>query len=147
MADHFDLMSMIHRNVGLGGLVRAGADIYEILTIRMVARKEMGITEDQDDAAWRAYRQAEKINKNALIMKLPHQHWVCLTDLLFGSFHEFLIILPDKSVIIHPFCELESLIRNKFPNAKWIEDMYFQFTSDTDEIIQFFRDYEAQKHH
>ena len=147
MADHYKLMSLVHHNAGLGGLVRAGADIDEILMIRMDARKEMGITKDQEDAARRAYRQAEKINGNALIMELPHQHWVCLTDLLLGSFHEFLIILPDKSVIIHPFCELENLIRDKFSNAKWIEDMYFQFTSDTDEIIQFFRDYEAQKHH
>ena len=130
---------------GLAGLVADGAPADAILAVRSDERRENGITDTHEALAKEAIDNAEKLGRCASIIKNPHMYWRCITDAMLFSLNEFLIINPNGSVVIHPFGELDDLIRKEFSDFKHIDNAYYLFTRDTDTVIQFFRDYQLKK--
>lgn len=110
---------------GLHSLIVNGCPSNIIGVIRDEDREDMGITTQDDKAAHKAIKSAEKINK-ALVIKLPHNKWRSATDCLLFSIQEFFIYLSDGSAVIHVFDNAESEFRKQFGRSiDFVDDMYF----------------------
>jgi|GEM_PF-2100015 hypothetical protein len=132
---------------GMHGLIAQGADIDTILVIRNDERRERGITKEDDDAAYKAYKSAEKVG-NGYIINLPHKHWRSITDFMLCSLEEFIVIDPDDNVVVRPFEGLQKEYEKVFGRSTLVDEHYLMFSKASKvKAVSIFRNYELNFYH
>lgn len=120
---------------GLHGLLVSGAPIDFIDIIREIDRRTIGITREDDEIAREAILSAKKC-KCFSIIQLPHKHWRSVTDCLFGSLTQYIVVMPSGELIVHAFCEPEDEIETRFGRrAQRIDDSYLLVQADDKEEL------------
>ncbi|MDO4730486.1 MAG: hypothetical protein Q4A96_04820 [Candidatus Saccharibacteria bacterium] len=109
MSNHLFLhYKIVNRDSGICGLVKQGASIDEIDVVRACARRDLGITAEDDEVARQLVRKA--INgmngspSRKLVIEYEPKHergYLSIVDMLTGFLCDYLIVLPDGNYIIH----------------------------------------------
>ena len=132
--------SWIFHCSGLGGLMRSGADFSEICEVLRKDRRDNGLTRDDDENAVTACEAAEKVD-NGLIIRIQDEKWRCVTDYLYGSINQFIVVTPTIA-IVHPFPDMEIKLydERKQLNLKSVHDMYY-ISERPEELVEFFKNF------
>jgi hypothetical protein len=70
---YYEHLSLVYHNGGFGALVRIGANSDEICQILYEARREAGITLEEEEIAYQAVEDSEK-SRHGRIVRLPHEN-------------------------------------------------------------------------
>jgi hypothetical protein len=109
MSNHLFLhFKIVNRDAGICGLVKQGASIDEIDVVRACARRDLGITAEDDEVAGKLVCEAiDGVNdspSSKLIIEYEPKHekgYLSIVDMLTGFFYNYLIVLPDNNYVIH----------------------------------------------
>lgn len=109
MSNHLFLhFKIVNRDAGICGLVKHGASIDEIDAVRASARRDLGITVEDDEVARKLVCKAIDHMKvsfdSKLIIEYEPKHekgYLSIVDMLTGIICCYLIVLPDNNYIIH----------------------------------------------
>ena len=109
MSNHLFLhFKIVNRDAGICGLVKQGASIDEIDVVRACARRDLGITVEEDEVARKLVRKAINCTKaspsSKLVVEYEPKHekgYLSIVDMLTGLLCSYLIVLPDNNYIIH----------------------------------------------
>lgn len=109
MSNHLFLhFKIVNRNSGICGLVKQGATIDEIDIVRSRARRDLGITVEEDEVArklvCKVINGVEDSPCGKLVIEYEPKHekgYLSIVDMLTGLFYSYLIVLPDNNFIIH----------------------------------------------
>lgn len=109
MSNHLFLhYKIINRDSGICGLVKHSASIDEIDFVRACARRDLGITVEDDEVARKLVCKAINGMKNSLFSKLVIEYkpkhergYLSIVDMLTGFLCSYLIVLPDNNYVIH----------------------------------------------
>ena len=109
MSNHLFLhFKIVNRDAGICGLVKQGASIDEIDVVRACARRDLGITVEEDEVAGKLVCEAIDGMKDSLGGKLVIEYepkhekgYLSIVDMLTGLLCSYLIVLPDNNYIVH----------------------------------------------
>lgn len=105
---HYEHLSLVYHNGGFGALVRIGANSDEICQILYEARREAGITLEEEEIAYQAVEDSEK-SRHGKIVRLPHEKYQAALDYCLFSFMSTLVFTPSKAYFRGSDDEIEIL--------------------------------------
>lgn len=89
-------LALVYKNAGLSGLIRQGADCYQIWDILSKAREQRGINSIEEQIARESYENST-VSGHGRIMYLAHEKFQAALDNCLFTLMSNLVITPTKT--------------------------------------------------